>query len=82
MRIAIWCLGGLILLDLGVVSYFHVFRANHYFPDRYEEALQADFFAVLCGLPLLILFVRLLVKHSQRSGRSDVSSEQDPSKPK
>jgi len=66
MRIALWILGLLLVLDLLFVSYFHVFRASYYFPDRYEDALVADLYALLFGLPVLGSFVTLLVIYLRR----------------
>lgn len=66
VKTALWILGVLLVLDLLFVSYFHVFRAGYYFPDRYEEALGADLFALLFGLPVLGAFVTLLITHLYR----------------
>lgn len=69
MKIALWILGVLLVLDLLFVSYFHVFRASYYFPDRYEDALQADVYALLFGLPVLGSFVTLLIIYFCRRRR-------------
>ena len=60
-KTALWILGVMLVLDLLFVSYFHVFRASYYFPDRYEAALTADLYALLFCLPVLGSFVTLLV---------------------
>ena len=69
MKTTILILGVLLVLDLLFVSYFHVFRASYYFPDRYEDAFQADVYALLFGLPVLGAFVTLLAIHLCRRRR-------------
>lgn len=66
MKIALWIVGVLLVLDLLFVSYFHVFRASYYFPGRYEDALLPDLFALMFGLPLLVAFVVLLIDYLRR----------------
>jgi hypothetical protein len=61
MKRALWILGTVLLIDLFYVSYFYVWRASYYFPDRYEDAFGAIALALLIGLPVLGAFVALLV---------------------
>ena len=70
MKAALWILGMLLLLDVLFVGYFHVFRKDYYFPDRYEDALVADFYALLFGLPVLGAFCALLIQRFFRRRRS------------
>ena len=66
MKATLWILGLLLMSDLLFVSYFHVFRRGYYFPDRYEDAFAATFYALLFGLPVLGSFVTVLVLYFAR----------------
>ena len=66
MRVTLRVLGVLLVFDFLFVSDFHVFRAGYYFPDRYEDALEATLCALLFGLPAAGSFVTLLVVHLWR----------------
>jgi len=66
MKLTLWILGLLLLGDLLFISYFHVFRRGYYFPDRYEDAYLATFYAVLLGLPVLIAFLIIMGRFLRR----------------
>ena len=72
MKTILRVLGALLVLDLLFVSYFHIFRAGYYFPDRYEDAVVADFYAVVFGLPIFAAFVTVLALHLRRHGKTQV----------
>lgn len=61
MKAALWVLGLLLIADVVFVGYFHVFRANYYFPNRYEDAIAADACALVAGIPVLASLVTLLI---------------------
>ena len=69
MKVTLWILGVLLALDMLSISYFYVFRAGYYFPDRYEDALGATLYALLFGLPALGSFVTLLFVYLWKSKR-------------
>jgi hypothetical protein len=72
MKAALWILGSLLTLDALYLGYFHVLRANYYFPDRYEDAMGATINGLLFGLPVAGAFTALLVVHllSRRKAKS------------
>lgn len=49
-------LRGLLLCDILYLSYFWIFRADYYFPGRYEQAYAAAVPALGIGLVLVFLF--------------------------
>lgn len=67
MKAALWILGSLIAADAMFLSYFYVIRPDYYFPDRYEDAFAATFYALLFGLPVLGSFVTILMICLKRS---------------
>ena len=70
MKAALWILGSLIGADLLFLSYFHVIRADYYFPGRYEDAIAATFYALLFGFPVLGAFIAVLVLYLKRARSS------------
>ncbi len=60
MNKALYILGGLLVIDIMAYLYFNVFRADYYFPDRYEEAFAATAIMLLLGLPVFGAFIALL----------------------
>ena len=66
MKIALWSLGALLGLDAIVLSYFFIFRAAYYFPDRYEDAFAAAFYCGVTGIPLLIAFIVIFIQHKKQ----------------
>ena len=71
MKKALWILGALLVCDVLLLSYYHVFRRAYYFPDRYEDAFAATAYALLVGLPILGAFGTLLVLHIKRRKHHD-----------
>jgi hypothetical protein len=71
MKTALKILGALLGLDVLVLSYFFIFRAAHYFPDRYETAFAAGVYCVGIGIVLLIAFLAVgviyLIKDEQKN---------------
>ena len=61
MKTTLYILGGILLADVLFVAYFWVLRADHYFPDRYEDAFAPTAYALLVGLPVLGAFLAVLV---------------------
>jgi len=54
--VLLWTLCGLMVCDVLYLSYFWIFRADYYFPDRYEQAYAAAIPALGIGLVLVLLF--------------------------
>ena len=66
MKATLWILGSLLAAIAVFLSYFWVIRADYYFPNRYEDALSATFYALLIGLPVLGAFITMLVLYLRR----------------
>jgi hypothetical protein len=75
----LWVLGGLMLADVIFLSYFWVFRAAYYFPDRYEEAYRATAVGGGCGLLFVFAFPLLWSFRSGAGPRGqDTAHHPDP----
>lgn len=56
--------------------YFNVWHAAYYYPDRYEDAFEATFVALILGV--LGLAGLLGVRSARRQGSRSVPPKQDP----
>lgn len=65
MKRALWILGGLIGVDLAVVAYLTARAIG------YEDAIAAQVYGLLVGLPALGAFCAVLVIHLRSRQRKD-----------
>lgn len=65
MERALWVLGGLIAVDLAVVAYLTARAIG------YEDAIAAQVYGLLVGLPALSAFCAVLVIHLRNRHRKD-----------
>jgi hypothetical protein len=77
-NVLLWTLCGLLLCDVLYLSYFWVFRADYYFPDRYERAYAAAVPALGIGLALIFLFPLIWSLRSRARERERLAREGYP----
>ena len=71
MKTALWVLGALLAIDALELSYFFIFRASYYFPDRYEDAYAAGAYGGIVAIILMIAFALVLAEHLKPRGPDD-----------
>ena len=71
MKKILWMLGALFVVDALVMTYFFVFRADYYFPGRYEDALTAGAIGGAVGILLMIAFALVLAQYLRPRGPWD-----------